>query len=124
MSLTTRGQAPVFQRHGVTFISLAAPSRGARENSVWRFEVAPGTVGQPHRVTREETFVALHGRATIALDQTRVTLEAGDALAVPAGSRLSLSNAGPERFEGLAVLPVGGQVEIDGMAPFVPPWAA
>jgi quercetin dioxygenase-like cupin family protein len=120
----TSALAPVFERPGVTFTGLTSPQRGARENSVWRFRVEPGAPGHPHRVTREETFVALQGRALIDVDGETHALAAGDAIAIPAGARLQLSNPGAEPFEGLAVLPVGGQVLVEGQAPFVPPWAA
>jgi quercetin dioxygenase-like cupin family protein len=116
-------QAPVFERHGTTFFGLTSPSRGSRENSVWRFTVPAGASGHPHRLTREETFVALRGAAQIEVNGLAHPFAAGDAIAVPAGAELRLCNPGHEPFEGVAVLPVGGQVLIEGMEPFVPPWA-
>ncbi len=124
MSPITSAFAPVFERPGVTLTGLTSPQRGARENSVWRFRVQPGAPGHPHRVTREETFVALKGSALVAVDGETHMLAAGDAIAIPAGARLQMSNPGTVPFEGIAVLPVGGEVLVDGQAPFVPPWAA
>ena len=124
MPVSTRHDAPTFELPGVRFTTLCAPSRGSTENSVWEVAVEPGVPGTPHRVTREETFVALHGRAVIEVDGQHHELAAGDALVVPAGRTLSLSNPGPQVFRAFAVLPVGGQVEIDGRPPFTPAWAA
>jgi len=124
MPIVLPQDAPVFEVPGVRFTGLTSPTRGSRENSVWRVVVQPGTPGTPHRVTREETFVALHGRAVLDVGGTAHELPAGSAFAVPAGSILSLSNPGPEPFHALAVLPVGGQVTLGDAPAFTPPWAA
>ena len=115
---------PVFHRQGVTFVGLTSPSRGSRENAVWRFTLPAGAPGHPHSLTREETFVALEGTARIEVNGVAHAFAAGDAIAVPAGARLCLSNPGQAAFEALAVLPVGARVLVEGMEPFVPPWAA
>lgn len=115
--------APQFNLPDVRFIGLAAPSRGSRENAAWRFAVRAGASGHPHRVTREEIFIALSGRARAMVDGVAHELAAGDALVVPAQSELSLSNPGEEEFLGVAVLPIGGQVVIGDGVPFTPPWA-
>jgi len=115
--------APIFEIPGVTFTGLTSPSRGSQENSVWRFVVQPGTPGKAHRVTREETFVALHGCALLQVDGVSHMLPAGSAFAVPADSLLLLSNPGTEPFHAMAVLPVGGQVVTEDAATFTPPWA-
>ena len=56
--------APRFQMHGATFTGLASPSRGSTENAVWIATIPAGSVGVVHRLSREETFVALEGTAT------------------------------------------------------------
>jgi quercetin dioxygenase-like cupin family protein len=123
MPLLSRSDAPNFELAGVRFTTLAAPSRGARENSVWEVTVEPGVAGTPHRLTREETFVALEGRANFEVDGQRHELTAGSALVVEAGRTVALSNAGPQAFRALAVYPVGGQVLIGDRPAFTPPWA-
>lgn len=124
MSLIRAADAPQFDLPGVRFTGLAAPSRGSRENAAWRFTVEVGTRGQPHRVTREEIFIALAGRAHVVVDGVMHELSAGDALVVPAHAELALGNPGPEPFHGVAVLPVGGQAVVADGEPFTPPWAA
>jgi len=106
----------------VRFTSLATPSRGSAETSVWRVEIEPSTPATPHRLTREEVFVVLAGRAHVQLDSTEATASTGDAIVVPAGTEFALSNAGNEVLHLLCCLPVGGQA-IAGGATFIPPWA-
>jgi quercetin dioxygenase-like cupin family protein len=124
MPIVHHQDAPVFELPGATFTGLTSPTRGSRENSVWRVVVHPGTPGTPHRVTREETFVALQGRAWLEVDGVTHELPSGSAFAIPAGSILSLTNPGPEPFHAVAVLPVGGQVTVGDAPAFTPPWAA
>lgn len=124
MSLLTRLNAPTFNLPGICFTTLSSPSRGARENAVWEVSVEPGVAGSPHRLTREETFVALEGSAVVEVDGTRHELAAGNALVVAAGQTLALSNAGPQPFRALAVFPVGGQALVGDGDAFTPPWAA
>ncbi len=124
MSLLSRADAPIFDLPGVRFTTLSSPSRGARENALWEVSVEPGTRGSPHRLTREETFVALDGSAIVEIDGQRHELSAGNALVVEAGRTLALSNAGPRAFRALAVFPVGGQAVIGDGPAFTPPWAA
>ena len=44
--------APVFRLDGVVFTGLAAPSRGARETSVWRVSLEPNSPGAEHSLDR------------------------------------------------------------------------
>jgi len=124
MPVVHHSDAPVFELPGVTFIGLTSPKRGSRENSVWRVVVQPGTPGTAHRVTREETFVAMQGRAMLEVDGVVHDLPAGSAFAVPSGATISLTNPGPDPFHAVAVLPVGGQVVLGDAPAFTPPWAA
>lgn len=124
MPLLQRTEAPTFNLPGIQFTTLASPSRGAHENAVWEVTVAAGVHGSPHRLTREETFVALEGSALIELDGERHELQAGNALVVHAGQTLALSNPGAQPFRALAVFPVGGQALVGDQPAFTPPWAA
>jgi quercetin dioxygenase-like cupin family protein len=110
--------------HGSTrFTSLATPSRGSRETSVWRAEIAPGTPATPHSLTREEVFVVLEGEATVEIDGVCQSARPGDAIVVPAGVELALANDGEVTLRLLCCLPVGGQGRIGDGEPFTPPWA-
>lgn len=124
MALLSRNDAPIFTLPGIRFTTLASPRRGARENAVWEVLVEPGVTGSPHRLTREETFVALEGSARVEVDGEPHELAAGSALVVGAGQTLALSNTASLPFRALAVFPVGGQAVIGDGPAFTPPWAA
>jgi mannose-6-phosphate isomerase-like protein (cupin superfamily) len=123
MPIVHKSDAPVFRMPGLEVVGLASPRRGAAETCVWRLALEPGTPGVPHRVTREEIFVALRGSAVAKLGQGEQTLLAGDALVVPADTEFSLANPGGETFEAVVAFPVGGQAVTSANAPFTPPWA-
>ena len=115
--------APTHELGGARFTSLATPSRGSSDTSVWRVEIAPGTPGTPHQVTREEVFVVLGGRAEVRLGDTVSSAGPGDAIVVPAGVPFTLSSEGDETLRALCCLPVGGQGKLADGEPFTPPWA-
>ena len=115
--------AVIFTLPQVTFSGLAAPSRGARETSVWRVRLDPFTPGNPHSLSREEVLVALSGQAEAVIGGVSHDFKAGDALIVPADTAFSLANPSDQPFEAMAVLPVGGQARIGADPAFVPPWA-
>jgi quercetin dioxygenase-like cupin family protein len=115
--------APTHELPGVRFTSLATPSTGSTETSVWRVEVAPDADAQPHRVTREEIFVGIAGRAVATLDGVAHPLGAGDALVVRPGVDFALAADGAEPFRALVCQPVGGGAVLPGGEPFTPPWA-
>lgn len=105
------------------FTSLATPSRGSQETSVWRVEIAPRTPATPHSLTREEVFVVLDGEATVEIDGVGDAARPGDAIVVPAGVEFALANDGDQPLRLLCCLPVGGQGRIADGDPFTPPWA-
>lgn len=105
------------------FRSLATPTRGSRETSVWRVLLSPGPEGTPHRVTREEVFVVLRGSVRFASgDYVRVA-GIGDAIVAPAGVDFSIAADGDREAELICCLPVGGRAQIGAEPPFTPPWA-
>jgi quercetin dioxygenase-like cupin family protein len=124
MPIIKSSSAPRFDLEGLSVTGLAAPSRGASETCVWKLSLAPSTPGTPHSVDREEIFVVLAGRATATLGGETIELAPGDALIVPARQTFALANPHAERFEAIAVLPVGGLAAMPAGAPFAPPWTA
>lgn len=123
MPIISAESAPTFDIPGVTFTGLAAPSRGALDTSVWRVVMQPGTPANLHRLSREEILVAISGTARVSIGGIESDFAAGGAVIVPADTDFSLSNPGPEPFEAVAVLPVGGTASMPGGEPFTPPWA-
>jgi len=125
MTLISAATAPIHDLGGVIFTSLASPSRGATENAVWRVQLPPGRLSEStHQLTREEIFVAVAGQAVATIGETSHTLNAGDAVIVPAFVDFKIDNTGDAPFEAITVLPVGGRAIVQGVAPFTPPWAA
>ena len=121
--LITDSECPIFELDGLTVTGLAAPSRGARETCVWRLRLAPGTDGPPHRVDREEIFVALAGQATVTIAGHEHLLGPGAAVVVPSHVDFSVANLGTAEFDAVCVQPVGGRAAYPGGEPFTPPWA-
>jgi quercetin dioxygenase-like cupin family protein len=123
MPIVRLEDAEHFELHGAEFTGLAAPSRGSRENAVWRVRLPAGAPGLVHRLTREEIIVALTGEAEILLGGQIHRLPAGDLVVIPPGVDFSLSVPGHNDFEAIAILPVGGMAVVGGEAPFTRPWA-
>jgi quercetin dioxygenase-like cupin family protein len=65
--------------------TLAAPSTGSAELSVWEVRMRAGQRGPVHTVDREQVWLVLEGklRARVAADTSVVS--AGDTLVVAAG---------------------------------------
>lgn len=122
MPHVTADSAPRFENEHATFVGLAAPSRGSKENSAWRLTLKPGTDAPPHALDREEIFIALSGNMTVVMGEETFTVAAGDALIVPAHQPFAMST-GEEPFEAVVILPVGGQGLIPGQPPVIAPWA-
>jgi mannose-6-phosphate isomerase-like protein (cupin superfamily) len=122
MAVITAPDRPTHDLGGTHFTSLATPSRGSSETAVWRVVVEPGVVPTPHRLTREEVFVVLAGRADVTLAGVGSVACVGDAIVVPPDTDFALSNGGPDELELVCCLPVGGQA-VTADATFTPPWA-
>jgi quercetin dioxygenase-like cupin family protein len=122
MTVISADEAPKFDAGGTHVVGLAAPSRGAEETCVWRFTLDPGAASPPHSLDHEEIIIALGGQLEAAFGDERSVLGAGDALIIPAGREVVLSNPGSAPFEAIACLPVGAQGTVDGEAS-APPWA-
>ena len=123
MAVLTAPPAPTHDIGGARFTSLATPTRGSTDTSVWLVEVDPGTPATPHVLTREEVFVVLGGRADVRLGDVQHEAGPGDAIVVPAGTPFALAAAGDEPLRALCCLPVGGQARLARGEPFTPPWA-
>lgn len=114
---------PTHDLGGTRFTSLATPSRGSTDTSVWKVEILPGTPATPHWLTREEVFVVLEGTASVRIAGNDSQAGAGDAIVVPAGAEFELANAGAGPLRLLCCLPVGGQARLADGSTFTPPWA-
>jgi mannose-6-phosphate isomerase-like protein (cupin superfamily) len=123
MPVLTAPDAPTHDLGATAFTSLATPSRGSSETSVWMVEIEPGTPPMPHQMTREEVFVVLAGRAGVTIGEASFEAGPGDTIVVPAHTTFALTAASTERLRALCCLPIGGQARIGDGEPFTPPWA-
>lgn len=114
---------PTHELGGTSFTSLATPTRGSTDTSVWLVEVPPGGTPVPHQLTREEIFVVLDGAARVRIGAEWREAAVGDAIVVPAATPFELGVAGDQPLRALCCLPVGGQAQVGDNAPFTPPWA-
>jgi quercetin dioxygenase-like cupin family protein len=116
--------APTFTQGGTTAIGYASPSRGARDLSLWRIDLAPGEASPPHSLSQEEVFLALEGSGRAQLDGDEEAFAAGDCLVVPKGVPFTLQ-AGPQGLGAVCAMAAGGQATILPDGPTItPPWAA
>lgn len=111
------------QLHGATFNSFVAPSSGSSELCAWRLDVAPGTIGVPHRVNREEVLLVLTGELTATLDGAGATARAGEVVFVPAGSLFALDNASDAPATAWVTTTIGLEATLADGSSISPPWA-
>jgi len=110
------------QLHGAVFHSFAAPASGSRELCAWRLEVAPGTPGAAHRLTKEEVFLMLSGTLDVTLDGETSTLTPGEVVLVPAGAEVRVDNTGAGPAAMWVTTSVGLQATMADGSTIAPPW--
>ncbi len=122
MPIVRETDAVPHRLHGATFHSFAAPARGSSELCAWRLEVAPGTAGVAHRVSREEVLLLLSGVLTVTLDDVAAQVSPGEAVVVPAGSRFRVDNASGETATAWVTTSVGLEATMADGSTISPPW--
>ena len=122
MPIVRAEQAVQHRLHGSTFHSFAAPATGSSELCAWRLEVAGGTRGVAHRVSREEIILLLSGRLTITLDGVPADLAPGDIALVPAGGELRVDNESAVAATAWVTTSVGLQATLPDGSRISPPW--
>lgn len=80
--------------------TIASPSVGGAEHSLWKVSMRPGQSGPQHLTDREQVLTVLSGRARVEIESESVWLDPGDTLVVPAG--LERRVHAPEAVEMLA----------------------
>ena len=122
MQVIRAAEAPRFQLHGVEFTGLAAPSRGSAGLCTWRLAVEPGHGGDaPHTLDRDEVFMVLSGTVQVTPDGDK--LSPGDAVVVPAGEPISLTNLGDGQAELYVAITAGFTGTMADGTTIQPPWA-
>jgi quercetin dioxygenase-like cupin family protein len=107
----------------VRFTSLATPSTGTLQTTLWKIEVPVGAPPTAHALSNEELFVVISGSAVVRIDGKDETAEAGDSIVIPKETIFELTNGGTTMLTLLSAMPAGTEV-IMGEMRFVPPWTA
>ncbi|MDX6430791.1 MAG: hypothetical protein QOE54_3157 [Streptosporangiaceae bacterium] len=115
-------EAVVHEMHGARFTAYATPASGSKELCAWRLEVAGGTRGVAHTISREEVFLLMKGAVSITIDGTVTTLAPGDAAVVPAGATLCLDNDTDEPASAWVATSVGLEAVLADGTRITPPW--
>jgi quercetin dioxygenase-like cupin family protein len=84
MTLIQRGQARRTETPNAVMTTLASPTLGGTEHSLWRVDMVAGQSGPPHRFDAEQIWTALSGAATVELGDVPHVVEAGDTIVIPA----------------------------------------
>lgn len=122
MTVIRAAEAPRFQLPGVEFTGLAAPSRGSAGLCTWRLTVDAGLVGkESHTIDRDEVFMVLSGTVQVTPDGEK--LGPGDAIVVPAGEPIQLSNLGDTPAELYVAITAGFTGTLADGTAITPPWA-
>jgi mannose-6-phosphate isomerase-like protein (cupin superfamily) len=122
MQIIRGSEAPRFQLPGVEFTGLAAPSRGSAQLCTWRLAVDPGVRGdESHTIDRDEVFMVLSGSVQVTPDGEK--LGPGDAVVVPAGEPIRLSNLGETKAELHVAITAGFTGTMADGTQIQPPWA-
>lgn len=116
-------KAATHEMGGNRFTSVATPSNGSSETSVWYVEIPPANVPAPHSLTREEVFVVLAGSASVRIGGESADVASGNAFVVPVGSTFELTNSGSNPLRLLCCMPVGGQAQLADGTMITPPWS-
>jgi len=115
-------RAVVHDLHGTRFTVYAAPGSGSSELCAWQAEIPSGSVGVPHRITREEVFLVLDGTLRVTLDGAVHDLTPGDVLVAPAGSQLQADNPGDQPVRSWVTTSVGLRAALPDGTWITPPW--
>ncbi|MFI5491593.1 cupin domain-containing protein [Actinoplanes sp. NPDC051859] len=124
MAVIREQDAVEHRMHGATFHSYVAPSRGSQELSAWRLEIADGTIGAPHQVSKEEVLFILAGEVTTTINGERATVRAGEAAFVPAGAQFAIDNTGGATAKAWVTTSAGLKATLADGTEISPPWAA
>jgi quercetin dioxygenase-like cupin family protein len=115
-------EAVQHQLHGATFNSYVCPSSGSTELCAWRLDVAAGTTGVPHRVSREEVLLVLAGTLTATIDGAGTEVPAGGVVHVPAGATFGLDNNSDAPAAAWVTTSVGLRATLADGTTISPPW--
>jgi quercetin dioxygenase-like cupin family protein len=123
MTIIRQADARRTETPNAVMTTLASPSLGGAEHSLWRVDMAPGQSGPAHRFDCQQVWTALRGRATIDLDGETVSLAEGDTVVLAADAPRRIHADGAVGFAAMvAGDPRGRAVMPDGTDRGTPAW--
>ncbi|MBA0053246.1 cupin domain-containing protein [Streptomyces sp. AJS327] len=123
MSVIRESEARRTETPNAVMTTLASPTLGGAEHSVWRVEMGPAAVGPPHAFDVQQVWTVLEGGATVEVGEASHDVAPGDTLVLPAEvlRRVTADPAGGLRA--LVVSAPGPSASVPGGAtPTVPAW--
>jgi len=103
--------------------TLASPSLGGAESSLWLVDMPAGIRGPEHSFAGEIVWAITGGSGSVRVGGVDHPLEAGDTVVIPAGEMRQFT-AGADGFTGVVTVREGEVMRGDGSSAGVPPWVA
>jgi mannose-6-phosphate isomerase-like protein (cupin superfamily) len=91
-------------RDGVDTRVFASAADGSHQLAVFEQVCQPGIGAPPHLHVVEEVLRVIEGTATVVIGDEQATLQAGDAVTIPAGVVHGFTNTGTTPLRVLAIL--------------------
>jgi quercetin dioxygenase-like cupin family protein len=105
--------------------TLASPTLGGAESSIWRVEMAAGKSGPAHVFDVEQVWTVLDGGATVELAGEPLVIGPGDTVVMPAAAPRQVTADPDQGFAAIVTAPAGARASLtDGTDKGVPPWIA
>jgi quercetin dioxygenase-like cupin family protein len=126
MSVITSTESRRAETPAAVMTTLASPTLGGAERSLWRVDVAPGAPQGPmHLIDAEQIWTFLEGSATVELDGETHAVNSGDTVVMPAKAERRVT-ANPETgFTAIVTADAGAKASVPGGGDGVtPPWIA
>lgn len=106
-----------------TMTTLASPTLGGAESSLWLVEMPPEQEGPEHAFAGEILWAITSGSGRVRVAGADHPLAAGDTLVLPPGE-IRQFTAGPTGFTAVVTVREGEATLADGTSAGVPPWVA
>ena len=123
MPVLTSDSCTTYEAHGSRFASYASPAAGTSQQiAAWRCEFSAGSIGVPHRPSRDEVLLVLTGSISVRLDGEGSEVHPGGVVCVPAGAVFQV-DAGPEGATAWVTTTPGLEATLPDGTTMSPPWA-
>lgn len=123
MQMVSAAQRRISTTPNGTMSTLASPTLGGAESTLWLVEMYPDAVGPEHSYAGEIVWAITSGSGRVLVGGVEHPLEAGDTLVIP-GAEMRQFTAGAMGFTGVVTVREGEVTRGDGQAAGVPPWVA